>query len=114
MSETTRTVAVEEVTGMAPAGDEGLRQGLIATGGILGALAAEQTVKLDVQGMSCLSCPYQVESALKGVDGVISAKASLADGSAIVRYGDAKTDLAELTKATTDVGFPSALAKQGS
>jgi mercuric ion transport protein len=40
MSENTRTVAVEEVTEMAPAGDEGSRQGLIATGGILGALAA--------------------------------------------------------------------------
>ena len=78
------------------------------------AFAAEQTVKLDVQGMSCPSCPYQVESALKGVDGVISAKASLAEESAIVKYDDAKTDVAALTKATEDVGFPSSLAKQES
>jgi mercuric ion binding protein len=92
-----------------------VRAGLISI--LLGspaAIAAEQTVKLDIQGMSCPSCPYQVESALKGVDGVISAKASLSEGSAIVRYDNAKTDLAALTKATTNVGFPSALAKQGS
>jgi periplasmic mercuric ion binding protein len=76
--------------------------------------AAEQTVKLDIQGMSCPSCPYQVESALKGVDGVISAKASLLKGSAVVKYDDAKTDIAALKKATEDVGFPSSLAKQGS
>ena len=82
--------------------------------GATAAFAAEQTVKLDVQGMSCPSCPYQVESALKKVEGVISAKASLAEGSALVKYDDAKTDLAALTKATEDVGFPSSLAKQGS
>ena len=76
--------------------------------------AAERTVTLDIEGMSCPSCPYQVESALKGVDGVISAKASLAKNSAVVKFDDAKTDVAGLTKATEDVGFPSSLAKQGS
>ena len=45
--------------------------------GSTAAFAADQTVKLDVQGMSCPSCPYQVESVLKGVDGVISAKINL-------------------------------------
>ncbi len=79
-----------------------------------GVFAAEQTVRLDVQGMSCVSCPYQVQSALKIVEGVISATASLAEGSALVKYDDTKTDLAALTKATGDVGFPSTLAKQGS
>ena len=82
--------------------------------GSTAAFAAEQTVKLDIQGMSCPSCPYQVESALKGVDGVISAEASLWQGSAVVMYDDAKTDIAALTKATENVGFPSKLAKQGS
>jgi len=82
--------------------------------GSTAAFAAEQTVKLDVQGMSCPSCPYQVESAIKGVDGVISAKASLRQGSAVVKYDDAKTNLAALMKATENVGFPSKLAKQRS
>ncbi len=78
------------------------------------AFAAEQTVKLDVQGMTCASCPYQVESALKGVDGVTSAKASLAEETAVVIYDDAKTDIAALTKATENAGFPSSPAKTGS
>ena len=78
------------------------------------AFAAEQTVKLDVQGMTCMSCPYQVEAALKGVEGVISAKASLAEESVVVRYDDAKTGIAALTSATANAGFPSAITKQGS
>ncbi len=78
------------------------------------AFAVEQTIRLDVQGMTCMSCPYQVESALKGVDGVISAKASLAEGSVVVEYDDAKTDIAALTSATANAGFPSAITKQGS
>lgn len=82
--------------------------------GATAAFAAEQTVKLDIQGMTCASCPYQVESALKGVDGVISAKAFLTEGSAVVKYDDAKTDIAALTKAAGDAGFPSRPAKQGS
>lgn len=40
MSENTPTVTVDETTEMASAGDEGSRQGLIATGGILGAIVA--------------------------------------------------------------------------
>lgn len=82
--------------------------------GSTAAFAAEQTVKLDVKGMSCASCPYQVESALKGVDGVISAKASLEEKSAVVKFDDAKTNIEALTKATENAGFPSSLAKQGS
>jgi mercuric ion binding protein len=77
------------------------------------ALAATQTVRLAVDGMSCPSCPYQVEAALKKVDGVISARASLAEKSAVVTYDDAKTDVDALTKATANVGFPSSLAKPG-
>lgn len=74
------------------------------------ASAAEQTVTLAVDGMSCPSCPYQVEAALKKVNGVTSAKAFLAEKSAVVTYDDAKTDVAALTRATAGVGFPSRLA----
>ncbi len=40
MSENTPTLRAEEAVEMASTGDEGSRQGLIATGGILGAVAA--------------------------------------------------------------------------
>lgn len=77
------------------------------------AMAGERTVTLKVEGMTCASCPYQVQSALRGVSGVKSAEASLATRTAVVTYDDAVTNVAALTKATTDVGFPSALFEDG-
>jgi mercuric ion binding protein len=75
----------------------------------LTASAEQQTVKLKVNGMTCLSCPYQVESALKRVDGVISASASLDTKEAEVTFDNAVTNIAALTEATTNAGFPSTL-----
>lgn len=92
-----------------------VRAGLISI--LLGspaAIAAEQTVKLDVQGMTCASCPYQVKSALKKVEGVTKIEVTLANNQAVVTFDDEKADIAGLTKATSDAGFPSSLAKQGS
>lgn len=77
------------------------------------ALAAEQTVKLNVKGMTCVSCPYQVQSALKKVDGIKIVDGSLHKVLAVVTYDDGKADVAALTKATTDAGFPSALVREG-
>jgi mercuric ion binding protein len=72
-------------------------------------LAVEQTIKLKVEGMTCQSCPYQVKSALKRVEGVISASASLETLEAEVTFDDAVTNIAALTHATTNAGFPSTL-----
>ncbi len=72
-------------------------------------LAAEQTVILKVDGMTCQSCPYQVKSALKRVEGVITASASLETREAEVTFDDAVTNIATLTEATTNAGFPSML-----
>lgn len=73
----------------------------------LTALAEDQTVTLKVDGMTCASCPYQVQSALKRVEGVKAAVANLQKHNAVVTFDDAVTNVAALTKATTDAGFPS-------
>ena len=73
------------------------------------ASAEQQTVKLKVNGMTCFSCPYQVESALKRVDGVITASASLDTREAEVTFDNTVTNIAALTQATTNAGFPSTL-----
>jgi mercuric ion binding protein len=73
------------------------------------AQADQQTVKLNVEGMTCQSCPYQVKSALKRVEGVVSASASLKTREAVVIFDDAVTDIATIIQATTDAGFPSTL-----
>ena len=79
---------------------------LVGTGA---ASAAPRTVTLAVEGMTCASCPYQVEAALKKVDGVTHIEVSLSDKGAVVTFDDAKVDAAALTKATTVAGFPSNL-----
>ena len=73
------------------------------------ALAAEKTVTLSVQNMSCSACPITVKSSLEAVPGVVKAVVSYADKTAVVTFDDAKTAVAALITATTDAGYPSAL-----
>ena len=73
------------------------------------AFADQQTVTLKVDGMTCMSCPYQVQSALKKLEGVITASASLETREAAVTFDDEVTSIDALTQATTDAGFPSEL-----
>ena len=75
-------------------------------------LAGEKTVTMKVDGMSCSSCPYQVQSALKTIDGVTKAEASLETGEAVVIFDDAKTDTESLALMIKSVGF-SATVKPG-
>jgi periplasmic mercuric ion binding protein len=75
------------------------------------ATAAERTVTLAVDGMTCTSCPYIVRTALQEVPGVARAEVSYAGKTAVVTFDDARTTVAALTEATADVGFPSRLAE---
>jgi len=92
------------------------KQILIIAGSFLAmtaaATAAEQTVTLSVDEMTCQSCPYQVESALKGVEGVLAVDAELETREAVVTFDDAVTNVAALTEATTNAGYPSELKVQ--
>lgn len=71
------------------------------------AFAGEKTVTLIVENMTCVSCPYIVQKALAGVPGVARAAVSFKDKTAIITFDDTKADLAVLTAATANVGFPS-------
>lgn len=73
------------------------------------AFAGEQTVTLQVDGMTCAACPYIVKQTLVDVEGVRSVDVSFADKSAVIIYDDSKTEVAALTDATTVMGFPSSL-----
>lgn len=75
------------------------------------AIAAQRTVTLAVDGMTCASCPYIVKQSLSRVPGVERVEVSYADKRAVVTFDDSKTDVAALTKATAGVGFPSALVE---
>ena len=70
-----------------------------------------QTVTLDVQNMTCAVCPITVKKALERVPGVTDAKVDFDKKSASVSFDPDKANLAALTKATTDAGYPSSVQK---
>lgn len=72
------------------------------------AFAAEKTVTLAVQNMTCVACPHIVKGSLAAVPGVSRVAISFEDKTATVTYDDAKTALPALIRATTDAGYPSA------
>ena len=72
------------------------------------ALAAEKTITLAVKNMYCADCPFIVRKSLEAVPGVSNAVVSYKDKTAVVTYDDTRVDIAALTRATTEAGYPSA------
>ena len=73
----------------------------------MSAFAVSRTVTLSVPGMTCPVCPITVHKALREVPGVEKVDVHYAKREAIVTYDDARTNVAALTKATADAGYPS-------
>lgn len=71
------------------------------------AVAAERTVTLAVDNMSCALCPPIVRKSLVGVPGVAKAEVSAKQHTATVVFDDQKTTVAGLVAATTNAGYPS-------
>lgn len=69
--------------------------------------AEQRTVRLEVQGMNCATCPITVRLALNKVAGVTDAKVTLEPPLAVVTHDDAKTSVEHLTRATANAGYPS-------
>lgn len=69
--------------------------------------AATQHVTLTIPTMDCATCPVTIRVALMKVPGVSKAVVSYKKRSAQVTYDDTKADVAALTRATNDAGYPS-------
>jgi mercuric ion binding protein len=67
------------------------------------------TVTLDVQNMTCGTCPLVVRNALERVPGVSAATVDFEHKTATVTFDPCRVKPAALTEATTDAGFPSTL-----
>lgn len=80
------------------------------------AVAAEQTIKLSVPDMTCVSCPYMVKQAISAVDGIKAVEATMEDRSATVTFEDTVTNIEAIQQATANIGYPSSPfeAKSGS
>lgn len=85
---------------------------VLAAASVGTASAAQQTVTLAVDHMTCVTCPYTVKKALTRVEGVEQATVSYEKKTATVTFDDAKTDVKHLTAATTNAGYPSRLAPE--
>ena len=72
------------------------------------AFAAEKTITLAVQQMTCAACPGTVKKSLLNVPGVTNVAVSAEDKTAVVTFDDSKTQVDALVKATTNAGYPSA------
>ncbi len=70
------------------------------------AYAAEQTVTMDIEKMSCALCPLTVRTAMERVDGVQEVEVDFDAKSATVTFDDEKTTAEEVAQASTDVGYP--------
>jgi mercuric ion binding protein len=81
---------------------------LAAIGASSSASAAERTVTLAVQSMTCASCPYIVRESMSAVDGVEKVDVSYEDKTATVTFDDAKTTVAAIADASERAGFPAA------
>ncbi|MFQ5652867.1 MAG: cation transporter [bacterium] len=64
-----------------------------------------QKVTLEVHGMTCAGCEFNVESAVKKIDGVARVKADYANGSADIEYDPEKASVEQLVEAVNGVGF---------
>jgi mercuric ion binding protein len=72
-------------------------------------VAASQTVKLSVPGMTCPVCPITVKKALSLVKGVNTVLVNFENKMAVVTFDDAMANVDELTQATAGAGYPSSV-----
>ncbi len=70
-------------------------------------LAAEKSVTLAVENMTCVACPHIVKGSLSAVQGVRDVVVSFEDKTATVTFDDAEVTVPVLISATTNAGYPS-------
>jgi len=85
-----------------------LASAAIAVSVLASSTAWAATITLAVKNMYCADCPFIVRKSLEAVPGVSKAVVSYKDKTAVVTYDDTRADVAALTRATTEAGYPSA------
>ena len=66
-----------------------------------------KTVTLDLKNMTCELCPVTVRKALEKTPGVTKAQIDFARKTAVVNFDADLVNIAKLTDATTNAGYPS-------
>ncbi|MCF6303594.1 MAG: heavy metal translocating P-type ATPase, partial [Devosiaceae bacterium] len=68
-------------------------------------MAAENQIKLSIEGMTCASCVGRVEKALKGMNNVENATVNLAAETAVIQFSEA-TDAKDVVATLEKAGYP--------
>ena len=68
--------------------------------------AAEATVTLAVENMTCATCPITVRAAIRAVSGVRDVQVDFRRKVAVVSFDDALATVDTLTQASRNAGFP--------
>lgn len=62
-------------------------------------------IKLKIEGMHCAGCSNRLEKILNNVDGIESAKVSLEEKSADIKYNEEEVKLNTILQEIEDAGF---------
>ena len=62
-------------------------------------------IKLKIEGTHCAGCSNRLEKILNNVDGVESAKVSLEEKSADIKYNEEEVELNTILQEIEDAGF---------
>ena len=62
-------------------------------------------IKLKIEGMHCAECSNRLEKILNNVDGIESAKVSLEEKSADIKYNEEEVELNTILQEIEDAGF---------
>lgn len=73
------------------------------------AAAAERTVTLTVENMTCALCPITVRTAIERVTGVEDVQVDLESKTAVVVFDDAQATVEDIAEASRQAGFPAVL-----
>jgi mercuric ion binding protein len=74
--------------------------------GTAAAQASERAVKFTIDNMYCDACPLTVSKAIRGVNGVKSAKVDYNTKTAVVVFDDAIATAETIAAASTNAGYP--------
>lgn len=78
---------------------------IILSVGLVIAEAKEETITLNVRGMSCSQCTKRIEGELKKITGVKNAEASLQEAKVKITFEKGKVTAEQLTEAINNMGY---------
>lgn len=72
-------------------------------------MSHQRETKLNVAGMTCMSCARHVDHALRELEGVTDVRVNVREGTATVRH-DARSPIESMLEALRDAGYDAAPA----